>query len=85
MARAAPKPAGPAVAPPCTLVVFGARGDLTKRLLTPALYNLTGSKLLPDGFRVLAVDHNQDTAAGFAKKLKTFMRTLVGNAGSEAD
>jgi glucose-6-phosphate 1-dehydrogenase len=87
LARAAakPKPAGPAVAPPCTLVVFGARGDLTKRLLTPALYNLTGSKLLPDGFRVLAVDHNEDTDAGLASKLKAFMRTLVGNAGSEAD
>ena len=90
MARAAPKPKpqpkleGPALAPPCTLVVFGARGDLTKRLLTPALYNLTGSKLLPDGFRVLAVDHNPDDDAGYAKGLKAFMQTLVGNVGSEA-
>ena len=30
-----------AKAPSCTLVIFGAGGDLTKRLLMPALYNLT--------------------------------------------
>ena len=27
-------------APPCTLVIFGAGGDLTKRLLMPSVYNL---------------------------------------------
>ena len=27
-------------APPCTVVIFGAAGDLTKRKLVPALYNL---------------------------------------------
>jgi glucose-6-phosphate 1-dehydrogenase len=70
-------------APATTLVVFGARGDLTKRLLTPALYNLTGSKLLPDGFRVLGVDHNACDDAGFGKELADFMRTLVGDPGSE--
>ena len=37
-------------APPCTLVVFGAGGDLTKRLLMPALYNLAGSGLLSEQF-----------------------------------
>ena len=37
-------------APPCTMVIFGANGDLTKRLLMPALYNLSGSKLLDDKF-----------------------------------
>ena len=28
-------------APPCTMVIFGAAGDLTKRLLMPAIYNLS--------------------------------------------
>jgi glucose-6-phosphate 1-dehydrogenase len=27
------------VAPPCAMVIFGAAGDLTKRLVVPALYN----------------------------------------------
>src|SRR5437660_932221 len=33
-----------AVAPPCAMVIFGAGGDLTKRLVTPALYNLVTAK-----------------------------------------
>jgi glucose-6-phosphate 1-dehydrogenase len=43
-------------APACALVLFGAGGDLTKRLIAPALYNLAQSHLLADGFRVIGVD-----------------------------
>jgi len=42
-------------APPCTLVVFGASGDLTQRLLAPAVYNLLASKLLPERFALVGV------------------------------
>ena len=35
------------------MVIFGASGDLTKRLLVPALYNLACDGLLPDNFAVL--------------------------------
>ena len=38
--------------PPCTLVVFGVTGDLTKRLLLPALRNLRRDGLLPDDFKL---------------------------------
>ena len=31
-------------APPCTVVIFGAAGDLTKRKLVPALYNLKAAR-----------------------------------------
>jgi len=48
-------------APPCTLVIFGAGGDLTKRLLMPSLYNLAGAGLLPEGFSILGVDHSDGT------------------------
>ena len=34
-------------ADPCILVIFGASGDLTKRLLMPALFNLACDRLLP--------------------------------------
>ena len=35
-------------APPCTMVIFGAAGDLTKRLVVPALYTLAlGRQLRP--------------------------------------
>jgi len=44
------QPAGP-----CALIIFGAAGDLTKRKLLPALYNLAKSNLLPQEFAVVGV------------------------------
>jgi glucose-6-phosphate 1-dehydrogenase len=41
------------VADPATVVIFGATGDLAKRKLLPALYNLNADRLLPDGFAVI--------------------------------
>src|SRR3954466_6545130 len=38
---------------PCTVVIFGATGDLTHRKLMPALYNLQRERLLPPGFNVV--------------------------------
>jgi glucose-6-phosphate 1-dehydrogenase len=45
----------PAVTQPCTIVIFGASGDLTRRKLLPALYNLLLDGLLPDNFAVLGL------------------------------
>lgn len=41
--------------PACMMTIFGASGDLTKRLLLPSLYNLAAAKVLPDGFQLLGV------------------------------
>ncbi len=38
---------------PCIMVIFGASGDLTKRKLIPALYNLSRERLIPAGFSVI--------------------------------
>ena len=38
---------------PCTVIIFGATGDLTHRKLVPALYNLQRERLLPPGFSVV--------------------------------
>ncbi len=40
---------------PCAVVIFGAGGDLTKRKLIPALYNLAKGRLLPDNFAIVGV------------------------------
>lgn len=40
---------------PCTVVIFGAGGDLTRRKLVPALYSLAHDKILPDDFALLGV------------------------------
>jgi fructose-1,6-bisphosphatase len=41
------------VADPSTMVIFGATGDLAKRKLLPALYNLNAERLLPDRFAAI--------------------------------
>jgi glucose-6-phosphate 1-dehydrogenase len=41
--------------PPCLLVIFGASGDLTRRLLIPDLFGLYMERLLPESFAVLGV------------------------------
>ena len=46
-------------APPCAFVLFGANGDLTQRLVFPALYNLAVQKLLPPAFAILAVTRGE--------------------------
>jgi len=40
---------------PATMVIFGASGDLTKRKLVPAVYNLALSRMLPGGFAMVGV------------------------------
>ncbi|HWR42560.1 glucose-6-phosphate dehydrogenase [Sporomusa sp.] len=40
-------------ADPCTIVIFGASGDLTKRKLIPALYSLARKNLLASGFSIV--------------------------------
>src|SRR5580658_7052898 len=44
-----------APAGPCAMVIFGAGGDLTKRMLIPAIYNLAKGKLLPEEFAIIGV------------------------------
>jgi glucose-6-phosphate 1-dehydrogenase len=51
----------PAPATPCTLVIFGASGDLAKRLLAPALRNLEADGLLPKRFAVVGFSRTKPT------------------------
>jgi glucose-6-phosphate 1-dehydrogenase len=39
----------------CSFVIFGVTGDLTHRLVIPALYNLAASDLLPERFCVVGI------------------------------
>ena len=64
-----PSLAGKHPAPPCTLVIFGAGGDLTKRLLMPALYNLSSDGLLDDGMKIIGVNHGQEETAAWRDEL----------------
>ena len=64
---------GSEAAPRCTLVIFGAGGDLTKRLLMPALYNLADSHLLDEGLKIIGVDHGDNSDQGWRKALTDTM------------
>ena len=70
-------------APVCTLVIFGANGDLTKRLLMPALYNLSGAKLLDDKFAVVGVDRDESSDEDFRGRQKAMMESFTPAAGGE--
>src|SRR5215510_11320842 len=61
-------------APPCAMVIFGAAGDLTKRLIVPALYNLVNAKRLSNGFRLVAVDHNARTVEQWRAARMTYLQ-----------
>ncbi|GBQ87874.1 glucose-6-phosphate dehydrogenase [Asaia krungthepensis] len=54
---------------PCKLVIFGAGGDLTRRLLLPSLYDLAVADALPTDFQILAVDRPEQTGAEWASRL----------------
>ena len=60
-----PGSAAPAAAAAGVLVILGASGDLTKRLLLPALYNLACDGLLPQDFTVVGMARSQLDTASF--------------------
>jgi len=62
-------------AAPCTMVIFGASGDLTKRKLLPALYNLRKAGLLSDQFAVVGAARSPITDDEFRRNAK---EDLVG-------
>jgi glucose-6-phosphate 1-dehydrogenase len=55
---------------PCAVVIFGASGDLTRRKLVPALYNLARAHSLSGGFAVVGVARREKTSASFRVELQ---------------
>jgi glucose-6-phosphate 1-dehydrogenase len=62
-------PAGAPQSEPCILVVFGASGDLTRRLLVPALYNLACDGLLASDFAVIGVGRGEMSDDEFRERM----------------
>jgi len=63
-------------ADPCVMVIFGATGDLTKRKLFPALYNLAKDGHIPENFAIVGVGRQELSSEDFrgqmAENLKEF-------------
>ena len=57
-------------AEPCTVVIFGATGDLTNRKLIPALYNIAAEGDLPPQFKVVGFARREKTDEVFRTELE---------------
>ncbi len=64
-------------APPCAVVIFGATGDLTARLLMPAIYNLSRTGLLADNFALIGIGRTEQSDADFRESLTDAIKRFV--------
>ncbi len=65
------------IADPCAMVIFGASGDLTKRKLIPALYNLAKDNLLSKEFAIIGFARQDIGTDGFREKLSNDIKEFA--------
>ncbi|MBP6002934.1 MAG: glucose-6-phosphate dehydrogenase [Pyrinomonadaceae bacterium] len=70
-------------ADPCVMVIFGATGDLTKRKLFPALYNLAKEDFLPHTFAIVGVGRQEMSSEEFRKQMTDHLREFIPNGPDE--
>ncbi len=70
-------------AQPCILIIFGITGDLTKRLLYPAICNLGSQGLLDENFRIIGLAKEKYSKAAFRKQLKKDVKDFVIDSAQE--
>ena len=69
---------------PCSVVIFGASGDLTERKLIPALYYLAREHLLPVGFTVTGCAKSPYTNETFREKARRAVESQLKIPATEA-
>jgi len=65
------------VGDPCVMVTFGAGGDLTKRKLVPALYNLLSGGLLPEEFAIVGISREEYSTDEFRQNLTQHIKEFA--------
>lgn len=75
--------AGTPPAPPCTIVLFGAGGDLVKRLLMPSLYDLAVAGLLDPATKIIGVDRAEFDDESWRAHLKESLYRLAADPTAE--
>jgi glucose-6-phosphate 1-dehydrogenase len=81
---AAPAQSTPAAVPSTALVIFGATGDLARRKLLPALYNLAHDGALPRRFALVASSRSQLSDEQFRERAAEAVRQFSRRAPDEA-
>ena len=65
----------PRIAGPCSMVMFGVTGDLARKKLMPAIYDLANRGLLPAGFSLVGFARRDWADQDFAKTIYDSVRT----------
>ena len=65
------------IADPCVMVIFGASGDLTRRKLIPALYNLAKAQLLSREFAVVGISRSPMSSEDYRKRVSEDMKKFA--------
>ena len=63
--------------PSATFLLFGATGDLARRMIFPSLYNLLSDGLLPDDFLIVASGRSAMDDAAFRKEVDAALREFL--------
>jgi glucose-6-phosphate 1-dehydrogenase len=66
---------------PVTLVIFGASGDLAKRKLIPALYQLQRGGYLPDRYAVIGFSRTPMTDEAYREEMRKVLHERAGDGG----
>ena len=67
-------------APASLLTIFGATGDLSRRMLLPSLYSLQAEQLLPANLRILGTARSELDREGFANLVSTSIAERIPGA-----
>src|SRR5258706_9261700 len=71
--------------PECTVVIFGANGDLTKRKLLPALYRLMYERRLSPGFAVVGLSRTPMSDDEFREKMRESVQKFLEDSPFDHD
>jgi glucose-6-phosphate 1-dehydrogenase len=69
----------------CTVVIFGANGDLTKRKLIPALYQLAYERRIPANFCIIGNSRTPMTDDQFREKMREATEKFLENSSFDPD
>jgi glucose-6-phosphate 1-dehydrogenase len=74
----------PRIAGPCSLVIFGVTGDLSRKKLMPAIYDLANRGLLPPGFSLVGFARRDWADQDFEKEVHDSVRQYARTKFREA-
>jgi|TARA_B110000305_G_scaffold209657_1_gene242789 glucose-6-phosphate 1-dehydrogenase len=64
---------------PCTIIIFGATGDLAKKKLLPALYHLNIENRLTDDTRIICMGRQETTQSQWHEKVTEYISLKARN------